>query len=46
MKKYGSLIALAGVAFLGIQSSIYCVDHGEKALIMDIFQGLKKKVYG
>jgi prohibitin 1 len=46
MNKFGSLATIAGIALIGIQSSIYCVDPGEKALIMDNFQGLKQKVYG
>jgi prohibitin 1 len=46
MNKLGNLATLAGLVSVGLYSSIYCVDPGEKALIMDNFYGLKQTVYG
>jgi uncharacterized protein YcgL (UPF0745 family) len=45
MNKIGSFATIAGLVMVGLQSSIYTVDPGEKALIMDNIQGLKQKVY-
>jgi regulator of protease activity HflC (stomatin/prohibitin superfamily) len=46
MNKFGNLAIFAGLAFAGLQASLYSVDPGERALIMDNFTGLKQKVYG
>ncbi len=46
MNKLGTFATIAGLTLIGFQTSIYCVDPGEKALIMDNFAGLKQKVYG
>lgn len=46
MSKFANLAIVAGIASLGLYSSIYCVDPGERALIMDNFYGLKQNVYG
>ena len=40
MKKF-VIIAIAGIALIGIRSSIFFVNPGEKALIMDNFEGVK-----
>jgi hypothetical protein len=45
MNKFGSLATILGLGIVGLQSTIYTVDPGEKALIMDNFQGLKQQVY-
>ena len=45
MNKFETFATVAGLVMVGLQSSIYTVDPGEKALIMDNFQGLKQKVY-
>ena len=46
MNKLGNLSFIGGVLFVGLQSSLYTVDPGERALIMDNFAGLKQTVYG
>lgn len=46
MKKFKILAAITGIGLIGIKSSIFCVDPGEKALIIDNFEGLKQKIYG
>ena len=46
MNKFANLSVLGGLLFVGLQSSLYSVDPGERALIMDNFTGLKQKVYG
>lgn len=46
MNKIGSLATLFGIGLVALNSSIYTVDPGERALIMDKLQGLKQNVYG
>ena len=46
MNKIGSLATFFGLGLVALNSSIYTVDPGEKALIMDKLQGLKQNVYG
>jgi len=46
MNKLANLATIAGMVSMGIYTSIYVVDPGEKALIMDNFYGLKQTVYG
>ena len=41
MSKFGSLATFAGIALMGINASLYVVDPGEKALIMNKFGGLR-----
>ena len=45
VNKITNLAMLAGIALVGLNSFIYQVDPGEKALIMNNFTGLEKKVY-
>ena len=46
MNKFGSFSTIFGLGLIALNSSIYVVDPGEKALIMDKLQGLKQTVYG
>lgn len=46
MNKLGSLATVFGIGLVALNSSIYTVDPGEKALIMDKLKGLKQNVYG
>lgn len=46
MNKLGSLATIAGIGLIALNASIYTVDPGEKALIMDKLAGLKQNVYG
>lgn len=41
MSKIGSFATIAGFALMGINASIFVVDPGEKALIMDKVNGLQ-----
>lgn len=41
MSKIGTFATIAGFALMGLNASIYVVDPGEKALIMDKLSGLK-----
>ena len=40
-----NLAMVAGAALVGLSNFIYQVDPGEKALIMNNFTGLERKVY-
>lgn len=46
MNKLGSLATIAGIGLMALNASVYTVDPGEKALIMDKLAGLKQSVYG
>jgi prohibitin 1 len=46
MNKLGSLATVFGIGLVALNSAIYTVDPGEKALIMDKLKGLKQNVYG
>lgn len=46
LNKLGNLSFIGGILFAGLQASLYSVDPGERALIMDNFTGLKQTVYG
>ena len=45
VNRWTNLAVLAGAALVGLSNFIYQVDPGEKALIMNNFTGLEKKVY-
>jgi regulator of protease activity HflC (stomatin/prohibitin superfamily) len=46
MSKFGTFATIAGLGLIGLNSCVYTVDPGEKALIMDKLSGLKQNVYG
>lgn len=46
MNKLSSFATIFGIGLVALNSSIYTVDPGEKALIMDKLKGLKQNVYG
>ena len=46
MNKLSSFATVFGIGLVALNSSIYTVDPGEKALIMDKLKGLKQNVYG
>lgn len=46
MNKLSSLATIFGIGLVALNSAIYTVDPGEKALIMDKLKGLKQNVYG
>lgn len=46
MNKFGSFATIAGIGLMALNASIYTVDPGEKALIMDKLAGLKQNIYG
>jgi len=43
--RFASLLTAVGIGLVSASSFIYQVDPGEKALIMNIFSGLQRKVY-
>lgn len=43
--KLSQLLTLGGVGLLTLANSIYLVDPGEKALIMNNLSGLKQKIF-
>lgn len=45
MNKLSSFATIFGIGMVALNSAIYTVDPGEKALIMDKLQGLKQDVY-
>ena len=45
MNKLGSLATFFGIGLVALNSAVYTVDPGEKALIMDKVKGLKQEVY-
>lgn len=46
MNKLSSFATIFGIGLVALNSAIYTVDPGEKALIMDKLKGLKQNVYG
>lgn len=46
MNKLSSFATIFGIGLVALNSAVYTVDPGEKALIMDKLQGLKQTVYG
>jgi hypothetical protein len=46
MKKFKFLAPIITLGILGLYSSIYKVNSGEKALLFDRYQGLKPAIYG
>jgi prohibitin 1 len=45
MNKLGSFATFFGIGLVTLNSAVYTVDPGEKALIMDKIKGLKQQVY-
>jgi prohibitin 1 len=45
MNKLSSFATIFGIGLVALNSAIYTVDPGEKALIMDKIKGLKQEVY-
>jgi prohibitin 1 len=45
MNKLSSLATFFGIGLVALNSAVYTVDPGEKALIMDKIKGLKQDVY-
>lgn len=43
--KLSQLLTLGGVGLLTLANSIYLVDPGEKALIMNNLSGLQQKIF-
>lgn len=46
MNKLSSFATILGVGLVALNSAVYTVDPGEKALIMDKIRGLNQNVYG
>lgn len=46
MNKLSSFATIFGIGIVALNSAVYTVDPGERALIMDKLQGLKQNVYG
>ncbi len=44
MNKLGSLATFFGIGIVALNSAVYIVDPGEKALIMDKIKGLRQEV--